>query len=501
VAGVVAFYYQETIQGLIQPYIADTKEPELTKAPSPEELARQKAEKEDRRGREAEINRLLVEAEQAFTAGHYLEPPDNNALDHFLKVLELDPENAVALEGKQRVFDHFLQNAQLLIGEQHFEEAERALLKADIVMPDSRAIKLARLRLQEKKTEAKQIAMEEERIRLEEEQKQKAEEEAKQLAELEKQRQEEARRKAEAEQKHLEEEKRKEEERLAEAEQIRREEEARKKADDEKKEKYNLLIAEAGQAISSKDKELAISKYQEVLAIYPGDPNAESGLKEAEKMTDKACFAIVGEWQDSQYIADKLRVSADGTYEQYSAVAKYPGKWECLDPKSGKFKFTYEYNNWTADVVYQEAGCLQETGRMRKSCWKRVSKRSAIGVETTASDTDHSSRISENICKQIIGIWQWDNGSKSWFHENGIVKSTALFIKSEGNWECVDPENRIFTFNTWGKKREIKMSVDKNRIESVDAVLGTKITADRLSDNVLEETAPAQKTGTDITGR
>lgn len=86
-------------------------------------------------------------------------------------------------------------------------------------------------------------------------------------------------------------------------------------------------------------------------------------------------------------------------------------------------------------------------------------------------------------CESIIGVWAWNNGAKTHFYENGTVKSTAFIIKSEGGWKCIDPEKRIFTFNTWNSERKIIMSEDHMKIESIDAALGTKITADKLSDD------------------
>lgn len=89
----------------------------------------------------------------------------------------------------------------------------------------------------------------------------------------------------------------------------------------------------------------------------------------------------------------------------------------------------------------------------------------------------------QKTCKAIIGAWKWNNGSKTRFYENGTVKSTAFIIKSEGIWKCVEPGKRIFTFNTWDNERTIIMTEDYKNIESIDAVLGTKITAKKLSDN------------------
>jgi len=213
-ASTLVFYYQEDINELISLYLPGTIEPEVKPSAEKVVLAEQKAEEEAARiKKEQEITKLLKLAEEDISANRFIDPPGVNALEHYLKILELAPDNSAAQAGKQSIFQHFLQSAEAFIKEQQFDEADRALLKADITEPDSREVKLARLRLDNAKAE--QIVMEEERKRLEEEQKKLAEdkkrkeeeerekqlaeeqkrkeeeEKAKQLAELEKQRQEE----------------------------------------------------------------------------------------------------------------------------------------------------------------------------------------------------------------------------------------------------------------------------------------------------------------------
>jgi len=103
-------------------------------------------------------------------------------------------------------------------------------------------------------------------------------------------------------------------------------------------------------------------------------------------------------------------------------------------------------------------------------------------------------------CSEIVGIWHWKSGAKSWFFENGTVKTKAFIITSEGIWECVDSGNRIFTFNTWDKKREIKMSEDSNQIESVDATFGMKIIANKISDDPFEKNVPTKDSSSNVPG-
>jgi len=524
IASAVVFYYQEPIRGLLEPSPPETTTPEVTEQiPSPEEialaereaeLAGQKAEEEAaQRQHEEEINQLLAQAEQAFAAGQYLEPPGNNALDAYLKVLDLNPENITARKGKQQIFDHFLQKAYTLMEAQRFDAAERTLLKADIVEADSRAVKLARLRLEEKRAEATRLAEEEARRRQTEEQRRKEEEEAKRLAELEKQKQEEERKRLE-EQKRLEEERKQQEEeaRLAELEQLRQEE-AKRKAEEERKQKYNLLIAEAGQAVSNRNKELAIKKYKDALDLYPDDQIALNGLKEAEQLIDKRCLdAVVGIWEPKSLLAGHMVIKSDGTANRWVREPELITKWECIDPSIPVIRMEDKYA--ISELTPLSNGCLEGKTDFNKdgiwskpyTCWLKKSEVSSenTGTQTiqsmenteasTSKENIQTPQEGENVCAQIIGAWKWNDlgGTVSRFYANGKVVSGNI-IKSEGTWECIDPENRFFTFNTWNKKREIQMNEDYNNIQSVGPLLREKISANKISDNPSEKIAPTQK--------
>jgi tetratricopeptide (TPR) repeat protein len=366
---VVAFYYQDAIKELIKPTLLEITKPEVVEViPSPEEIAlvEQRAKEEAARlKQEQEIAELLVLADEDFNAGRLVDPPGVNALEHYLKILEINPDNTTAQFGKDKIFQHFIESAETLIKEQKFDEADRALLKADITQPDSREVKLARLRLENAKANAEQLALEgerkrqeAERIKLEEEQKRlaeekkrKEEEEAKRLAE-EKKRKEEEEAKRLAEEKRIANEKKwKEELRLAELERQRQEEEAIKRAEEVEKEKYNLLIAEAEQALSNKDKELAINKYNEVLTLVPGDPVANSGIKDAEKLKHKVCYEVLGKWL---YRDETMDIKEDGTYVTVS-IGK--STWKCSDPENRTIELQVPLATMTA-VLSDDGKCL-----------------------------------------------------------------------------------------------------------------------------------------------
>jgi hypothetical protein len=179
---------------------------------------------------------------------------------------------------------------------------------------------LETLEKQIEQQEAKEVrqAKEEAKRKVEKKRKTEAEAEKKRFVELEMQRQEEQRR-LEEERKALE------ESRLAELE--------RKRHEEKRKEKYNLFIAEAEQAINDKDKELAISKYNEVLIFYPGDAIAQSGIKEAEKLMDKICYSFVGTWERKEIIGSGVvRIKEDGTFF-YGILDDRPYSWRCIPEK------------------------------------------------------------------------------------------------------------------------------------------------------------------------
>ena len=189
----------------------------------------------------------------------------------------------------------------------------------------------------------------EEKRKVEQKQKTEAEAEKKRLVELEKQRQEEAR--------------------LAEIERQRQEEATKKRVEEEKKGKYTLLITEAEKAIKDKDKELAINKYNEALTMYPGDMVANTGMKEAEKLMEKQCYEILGEWV---VFGGNMNIKTDGTL----TMDNHKGTWKCLDPEEHTYFISTDYailNEWEA--ILKEGGrCL--TSNFPGICWRRPGSKS-----------------------------------------------------------------------------------------------------------------------------
>ena len=188
-------------------------------------------------------------------------------------------------------------------------------------------------------TDAELEALEKQIEELEVDEKKKVDEKVKRKAE------EKRKAKAEAEKKRLvesEKKQRQEEARLAEIERQSQEEAAKKRVEEEKKEKYTSLIAEAEQAVSNKDKELAMSKYNETLALYPGDTVANTGMKEAEKLMNKFCYELIGTWKEPS--GDITKFYENGIVKFKFTFGAYEHPWECY-PEIRQVKMNYLNNN------------------------------------------------------------------------------------------------------------------------------------------------------------
>ncbi|MCG8380173.1 MAG: hypothetical protein MI865_11975, partial [Proteobacteria bacterium] len=114
-----------------------------------------------------QIEVLLTEAKTHFDALRLTEPEDNNALQSYSKVLELDPENTLAKQGINRITDKLVSLAQQAIAVDNYEKAGNYLSQAKNIIPDASNIKLAqdelnlkKTALQKKQTESKNLLKE-----------------------------------------------------------------------------------------------------------------------------------------------------------------------------------------------------------------------------------------------------------------------------------------------------------------------------------------------------
>ncbi len=273
---------------------------------------------------------------------------------------------------------------------------------------------------------------------------------------------------------------------------------AKEKADKEEKSKYNALIAEAEQAFNDKDKTQAIKKYNEALVLFPGDVVATRGLVNAESLKHKLCYDVLGEWIWDKAIGKDVIFLHDGGSLDYQTSIKGSGNWECTSPETRTIKIRLSaagFSNEWLSTYSADGSCLlgPETWGDR-GCYHR----SESYDKTIKSKVTENTQETSNVCSEIIGIWRWNDlaGTKTRFYEDGKVVSKNI-LKSEGTWECVDPESKRFTFNTWNKKREIQIEDDYKKLHSVSA-LGGKITANKISDDPFEKIVPAKTSSSNV---
>jgi TonB family protein len=96
------------------------------------------------------IGSNLSAAHAALEENRYLDPAERSALHHFSTVLALDPANADAKAGIDRIAEHFIAQAQALIGEGRYAEAVSALQNVRRVRPDHRGVAALEAGLREK---------------------------------------------------------------------------------------------------------------------------------------------------------------------------------------------------------------------------------------------------------------------------------------------------------------------------------------------------------------
>jgi len=338
-------------------------------------------------------------------------------------------------------------------------------------------------------SDAELEALEKQIEQLESEEKRQAEAEEKKKSETEAQRIADQKRKAnvEAEKKRLadlEKQRIEEEERLA--------EEAEKRKQEEKKKKYTMLIAEAEQAVADKDKELAISKYNEALILFPADVVATRGLVNAESLKHKLCYEVLGKWIWDRAFGEEYIILYDGGSLDYQTSIKGSGGWECTSPETRTIKLRVSAagfsNEWLSTYSADGSCLLGPEAWGDRGCYHRPE---SYDKNINSKVTENKQETS-NVCSELIGVWRWNDlaGTITRFYEDGKVVSKNI-LKSEGKWECIDPENKKFTFNTWNNKREIQIEDDYKKLHSI-STLGGKIIANKISDDPFEKIVPAK---------
>ena len=101
------------------------------------QLAEELAALETSRRQQTRIDELLALAEIDLEASRLTTPAGNNALQRYRGVLEIENNNAVALEGLQRIVVRYLQLADRAKSKGQFDKARAFLTRSELVLPDS----------------------------------------------------------------------------------------------------------------------------------------------------------------------------------------------------------------------------------------------------------------------------------------------------------------------------------------------------------------------------
>jgi len=137
--------------------------------------------------------------------------------------------------------------------------------------------------------------------------------------------------------------------------------ESRKREEEEKKKKYTMLITEAEQAFNYKDKTQAIKKYNEALALFPGDVVATRGLVNAESLKHKLCYDVLGEWVWDRAFGKDIIILHDGGSLDYQTAIKGSGSWECTSPETRTIKLRVSaagFSNEWLSTYSADGSCL-----------------------------------------------------------------------------------------------------------------------------------------------
>ncbi|HEU4531685.1 MAG TPA: TonB family protein [Steroidobacteraceae bacterium] len=87
------------------------------------------------------IQTHLAAAVAAFDAGRLIDPPTDSAAHYYAEVLKIDPANAPALDGLERIAERFIEQAENLMVEGRLDEAATALDAVRQVQPNHRRLR------------------------------------------------------------------------------------------------------------------------------------------------------------------------------------------------------------------------------------------------------------------------------------------------------------------------------------------------------------------------
>ena len=95
-----------------------------------------------------QVRPMLAQAASLLQTGHADQPEHGNALNMYRQVQQLDPQNAVALQGVLQVQRVVLDRALAAVAQNDFGGAEKALTEAQLIQPDSPQLQDVRNRVE-----------------------------------------------------------------------------------------------------------------------------------------------------------------------------------------------------------------------------------------------------------------------------------------------------------------------------------------------------------------
>ena len=99
--------------------------------------------------RQLKMEELLAKADELIAGGNYFDETGNGALGAYREVVAIDPNNSSARNGIDKVARHYLQQAERLIADKDFAEADGSLKIVESIEPEFPGLKQARARFSE----------------------------------------------------------------------------------------------------------------------------------------------------------------------------------------------------------------------------------------------------------------------------------------------------------------------------------------------------------------
>lgn len=125
-----------------------------------ENRRREQAKQEAEQARREQIAELVEQADTALQDGRLTQPPGDNALGYYRRVLRLEPEHTAALQGVDRVGRQYLDLAADALAKDQLDQADSLLNTAAAIVPDNESVSLLKKQLETRRSVAEQEARE-----------------------------------------------------------------------------------------------------------------------------------------------------------------------------------------------------------------------------------------------------------------------------------------------------------------------------------------------------